>query len=286
MNGNTTILVVGNEKGGAGKTTFSVHLIVSLLKLGFSVGSIDLDGRQQSLSRYLSNRRKNIFEQKLLNPVHTVVRKSPFNVLEEAEEDEDMRFTEALSFVSKGNDFVVVDTPGSDTFLSRLAHSYADTVITPINDSFVDLDVLAHVKKDSLEIDRPGIYSEMVWEQKVRRAKRDGGEIDWVVLRNRLSSLDAKNKRNMANVLDALSKRLGCRVAAGFSERVVFRELFLNGLTLLDIVDRKQSSRLSISHIAARQELQELLANLRIPKLQARLQEKRVPSEVKAAIVA
>ena len=132
-------------------------------------------------------------------------------------------------------DFVIVDTPGSDTYLSRLAHTWADTLLTPLNDSFIDLDLLARVDPDTLKIVRPSIYAEAVWKQRQLRAVQGGRPVDWVVMRNRLSSLAARNKRDMGTVIEALARRIGFRIAAGLSERVIYKELFLNGLTLLDL---------------------------------------------------
>jgi chromosome partitioning protein len=272
------IIVLGNEKGGSGKTTTCMHLIVSLLRLGFTVGSIDIDSRQRSLSRYLENRRQTMLKEgvSLPQPQHIVIQRSPFNIVQEAEEDERERFTKALSRVVAANDFVVVDSPGSDTFLARVAHAYADTVITPINDSFVDLDVLATVDGQTMKIIKPSIYSEMVWEQKLQRAKRDGGSIEWIVMRNRLSNIDAKNKRFMTQVTTDLSRRIGFRVAPGFSERVIFREMFLQGLTVLDIMEAGGATSLSLSHVAARQEVRDLLKTLQIPRIDDRITKARI----------
>lgn len=266
------VIVLGNEKGGSGKTTTGMHIIVALLRLGFNVGSLDIDSRQRSLSRYLENRRQTTLKEgvSLPSPQHAVVQKSPFNILQEAEADERERFTEALSAMREKNDFIVIDSPGSDTHLSRLAHAYADTVITPINDSFVDLDVLANVDGQTMKIVKPSIYSEMMWEQKLHRAKRDGGSIEWIVMRNRLSNIDAKNKRFMTQVTGDLSRRIGFRVAPGFSERVIFREMFLQGLTVLDIMEASKGG-LSMSHIAARQEVRDLLKTLKLPLLDEKL---------------
>lgn len=267
------IIVLGNEKGGSGKTTTCMHLIVSLLRFGFTVGSIDIDSRQRSLSRYLENRRQTMLKEgvTLPQPQHIVIQRSPFNIVQEAEEDERERFTKALTRLSATNDFVVIDSPGSDTFLARVAHAYADTVITPINDSFVDLDVLATVDGQTMKIIKPSIYSEMVWEQKLQRAKRDGGSIEWIVMRNRLSNIDAKNKRFMTQVTTDLSRRIGFRVAPGFSERVIFREMFLQGLTVLDIMEAGGSASLSMSHVAARQEVRDLLKTLQIQLINERI---------------
>ncbi len=266
------VIVLGNEKGGCGKTTTAMHLIVSLLRLGFQVGSIDIDSRQRSLSRYLENRRQTMLKEgvNLPQPQHIVIQRSPFNIVQEAEADEYERYTKALARVVAANDFIVIDSPGSDTYLSRTAHAHADTIITPINDSFVDLDVLATVDGQTMKIVKPSIYSEMIWEQKLQRAKRDGGSIEWIVMRNRLSNIDAKNKRFMTQVSTELSRRIGFRMAPGFSERVIFREMFLQGLTVLDIMD-VGGGGISMSHIAARQEVRDLLKTLRIPTLDERI---------------
>ncbi len=275
------VIVLGNEKGGSGKTTTCMHLIVALLRLGFSVGTIDIDSRQRSLSRYLENRRQTILKENvsLPQPQHVVVQRSPFNIVKEAEEDERERFTKALTRLMEANDFVVVDSPGSDTYLSRVAHAHADTVITPINDSFVDLDVLANVDGQTMKIIKPSIYSEMVWEQKLMRARRDGGSIEWIVMRNRLSNIDAKNKRFMTQATTELARRIGFRVAPGFSERVIFREMFLQGLTVLDIMEMNGGSGLSLSHVAARQEVRDLLKTLRIPLIDEHINKQRADEE-------
>jgi len=269
------IIVVGNEKGGSGKTTTSMHLIASLLDLGFKVGSIDLDARQRSLSRYLENRRQYLFKHgtQLLLPHHVVVTRSPFTFQHEAELDEEKRFKEAMEHLND-NDYIVIDCPGADFYLARLAHMYADTVITPINDSFIDLDVIAHVNSETMEMVRPSIYSEMLWEQKLERAKKGGKAVDWIVMRNRLSNLDAKNKRRMADVTQRLARRVGYRPISGFSERVIFRELFLKGLTVIDLLNNQTDVNVQMSHIAAREEVRKLLKELKIERISKTLDEK------------
>lgn len=271
------IIVIGNEKGGSGKTTTSMHLIVGLLRLGFKVGSMDIDARQRSLSRYIENRKATMAAESatLPLPAHVVISRSPFLSVIEAEADERDRFTRALARLLANCDFVVVDSPGSDTYLARLAHSYADTVITPVNDSFVDLDVLASVDGITMKVQKPSIYSEMLWEQKLHRAKRDGGTIDWLVMRNRLSNIDARNKRLVTRTMEDLARRLGFRQAPGFSERVIFREMFLLGLTVLDVVETNKAGALSMSHLAARQEVRDLLKALQIPIVDERITQVR-----------
>jgi len=279
------IIVIGNEKGGCGKTTTCMHLIVALMRLGLSVGTIDIDSRQRSLSRYLENRRQTILKEniQLPQPQHVVVQRSQLSVVKEAEADDRERFTKTLERLAAANDFVVVDSPGSDTYLSRVAHAYADTIITPINDSFVDLDVLANVDGQTMKIIKPSIYSEMVWEQKLARAKRNGGSIEWIVMRNRLSNIDAKNKRFMTQATEELARRIGFRVAPGFSERVIFREMFLQGLTVLDIMEMNGGAGISLSHVAARQEVRDLLKALRLPLIDERNEKQAADESEKKA---
>ncbi len=261
QNKNPHIFVVGNEKGGAGKTTCSMHLIIGLLDRGYDIASIDVDSRQHSLTSYINNR--NTYNQK--NPGNKVMMPMHFHIMQSAKQDiereqeEQSSFEQALNQAKSHADYIVIDTPGSYTHLSKIAHSYADTIITPINDSFLDLDVMAKIDGETLDISKPSIYSQMIWEQKMERATRDKGSIDWVVLRNRLANLDAHNKRNVSEALEKLAKRISFRIAPGFSERVIFRELFPQGLTLLDLKVANHNKSFSISHVAARQELRSFL---------------------------
>jgi chromosome partitioning protein len=266
--GRAHVLVIGNEKGGSGKSTTALHVAVSLMSDGSRVATLDLDARQGTLGRYLENRaayaaRKGL---DLPMPIHAAV---PLSILSDraaAEADEKARFEAALEPALAAADFVIVDTPGSDTHLSRTAHVWADTLLTPLNDSFIDLDLLARIDPDTLKIVRPSIYAEAVWRQRQLRAIQGGRPVDWVVMRNRLSSLAARNKRDMGTVIDALAKRIGFRVAAGLSERVIYKELFLSGLTLLDLKRGGGGPSLTLSHVAARQEVRDLVAALNLPR--------------------
>jgi chromosome partitioning protein len=265
------VIIVGNEKGGSGKTTTAMHLIVSLQKLGFKVGTVDLDSRRQSLTRYINNRKD--YSQKhdlgIEVPEHYALTKSEKSLREDAEKEDEASFLATLSKL-ESCDFIAIDTPGSDAYLSRLAHSYADTVITPINDSFVDLDLIGNVNAETLDSIKPGIYSAMLWEQKMKKVARTKKEINWVVVRNRLSSLDAKNKRNMEKSLAKLAKRFGFKIAPGFGDRVIFKELFLLGLTLHDAAN-SDKIRMSSSVIAARQELREFINALGIKEVSEKM---------------
>ena len=260
--GRAHVLVIGNEKGGSGKSTTALHIAVALMSDGARVATLDLDARQGTLSRYVENRaayarRKGV---QLSLPVHAAVPASA------DEADEKARFEAVLEPILASTDFAIVDTPGSDTHLSRLAHTHADTLLTPLNDSFIDLDLLARVDPDTLKILRPSIYAEAVWKQRQLRAVQGGRPVDWVVMRNRLSSLAARNKRDMASVIEALGRRIGFRVAADLSERVIYKELFLNGLTLLDLKRGSGGPSLTLSHVAARQEVRDLVAALNLPR--------------------
>lgn len=263
------VIVLGNEKGGSGKTTTAMHVIAHLLHAGYRVGSIDLDGRQRSLTRYVENRRvwADAANVNLVMPEHVVIMRSALETVAEANAAEGAELSETVARLSACNDFLVIDCPGSDNNLSRLGHALADTLITPMNDSFVDFDLLGRVDPQTYRVKGPSVYSEMVWECRKRRAVSDGGEIDWIVIRNRLSHVDAKNKRRVEAVLDALAQRIGFRCGPGFGERVIFREMFPSGLTLLDLREEGVDAQMSMSHVAARAEVRALTEALDLPDL-------------------
>ena len=267
MSDQAHIIVVGNEKGGSGKSTVTMHVTVALLRAGFSVGTLDLDNRQWTLTRYLANRSATAKRGRsnLPLPAHFYLPRStqPDRAAAEAEEMQGLeRVMESFLPV---HDFMVIDCPGTDSFLGRLAHSHADTLLTPLNDSFIDLDLFAFVDGATLEIKRPSIYSEMVWEARKEKAARGGKPIDWVVTRNRLTAIHSRNKEDMADVMTRLANRIGFRVAPGLSERVIYRELFLKGLTLLDLFEGPTSIQPRMSHVAARQEIRALMNALGLP---------------------
>lgn len=247
-----TVIVFGNEKGGTGKSTLAIHVAVALARQGLHVAAVDADTNQGSLTRYLENRQtfaQTHVKAPLVSP--QLVNASGWENLN-AEGVQ-------TQLVGLSSDVIVVDTPGAYTPLSETLHSFADLLITPLNDSLIDLAVLADVDPDDGRVRRPSHYAERVWKARLARAKRDGGSISWVVLRNRLSALDAHNKRLMAEILEKLTGRVGCTVGPGFGERVIFRELFLQGLTLSDFEDRAAGLSWTVSHVAARQELRDLL---------------------------
>ncbi|MEX0644800.1 MAG: division plane positioning ATPase MipZ [Parvularculaceae bacterium] len=269
----THVIVLGNEKGGSGKSTVAMHVVVALLKSGFRVAAIDLDMRQRSLRRYLENRRKfSEYKNKdLAFPEMPEIKASVLDSRETARKEETDSFTGALQSLG-GCDYVVIDCPGADTHLSRLAHAHADTIVTPLNDSFVDFDMLARLDPVTGRVLGPSLYSELVWSaRKMRAVSGVHRGIDWVVMRNRLLANQARNKAEMGRRLEDLSGRIGFRLARGFGDRVIYRELFPLGLTLLDLGGADAPVRLStMSHISARLEVRSLIATLKLPHRDAR----------------
>src|ERR1700685_2213939 len=141
------VIVLGNEKGGSGKSTTAMHVAVALLQAGQRVATIDLDSRQKSFTHYVENRRDWAARAgvKLEHPRHYCVARGFGVRLAEVEAQEFGACAAAVGAVENSHDFVVIDTPGTDSYLMRLAHSMADTLITPLNDSFVDFDVLGRL---------------------------------------------------------------------------------------------------------------------------------------------
>ena len=265
---NAHVVVCGNEKGGSGKSTLSMHVIVALLRSGFKVASVDLDSRQKTLTRYIENRQRWTREtgNTLGLPQHYTVERAQGDRVSEIEGHEYQRFADHIAQVEHSHDFIVIDTPGADTFLQRLAHLMADTLITPINDSFVDFDVLARVDPVSYEISEISQYASAVRDARRERRLVDNKILDWVVVRNRLSSIASRNEAKVETCLRSLAMKLGFRTADGISERVVFREFFPIGLTALDDFDEHVlGTKPTLSHLAARQEIRQLITTLRLP---------------------
>ncbi len=260
------IIVVGNEKGGAGKSTVSMHVATALSRMGHKVGLLDLDLRQKTVARYIRNRLQFMADEGLSLPTPSYLELPEIDqsTLAPGENLLDHRLGMAVSGLEPTCDFILIDCPGSHTRLSQVAHSLADTLISPLNDSFVDFDLLAHIGTDGETITGPSVYAEMVWNARQLRAQAGLSPIDWVVVRNRMGAQNMVNKQKMEAALAKLAKRIGFRIAPGFNERVIFRELFPRGLTLLDLRDIGVQ-QLNISNVAARQELRDLIKALDLP---------------------
>src|SRR5450755_1410538 len=262
------VVVLGNEKGGSGKSTTALHIAVALLKAGQRVATVDLDSRQKSFTHYIENRRAwgERARVTLDLPTHYCVERAESNSLEANEAEEFANFSKAVSALEHSHDVVVIDTPGNDTYLMRLAHSMADTLVTPLNDSFLDFDVLATLDPANFSVTGESHYAEMVREARRQRRLVDGKLTDWIVVRNRLATLGSRNKRLVGEGINELSKRMGFRSVEGFAERVVYREFFPRGLTALDDLDEATlGTRPNMGHVTAREEVTSLLRQLKLP---------------------
>ena len=264
----THVIVLGNEKGGSGKSTTAFHLAIYLLYQGFRVASIDVDSRQQTFTNYVKNRR-NWAQARDLQIPHTTHYHLPLTRSDSIKENQKLEFDlfrQAVIEVEGKADFLIVDTPGFDTHLTRLAHSLADTLITPLNDSVIDLDVMAHVDPVTGEPREMSHYARLVQRARTERLSIDGQTIDWVLVRNRISMLSSRNMRLVQSGLEKIAVRLGCRVAEGIAERVIFRSLFPTGMTVFDSLDDELLGGLpSMSHLSARQEYRMLADALQLP---------------------
>jgi chromosome partitioning protein len=261
------VIVVGNEKGGAGKSTLAIHLVAGLMQAGRSVAVMDLDLRQRSLAAFLSHRRAWLAANNATAPMP--IEPDAFSdgaKLTRAPEDEQLARFEAAFAAAQAADYLVIDTPGGDTALSRAAHGRADQVVTPMNDSFVDFGLLGEVDPVTLNLKRPSIYAETIWNARKAKAVDNPqaglGQIDWLVVMNRLAVFDARNRRRVDERLDILAKRVGFRVGPGLRDRVIYRELYPFGLTVADLSEQIRPVEISLSHVAARQELRSLMQAL------------------------
>jgi len=262
------MIVVGNEKGGSGKSTVAMHIAMALIKSGQSVATIDLDSRQRSFTHYIENRRAwaEHVSRDLQIPDHLCLGENDYP--KDAAGCES--FADAVDALAQSHAFIVIDTPGHDSDLSRLAHSLADTLITPLNDSFVDFDVLGTVDPETFGLTGTSHYSQMVEEARRQRQRLDDVTPDWIVLRNRLSMLGSRNKRFIGEALHELSQRLNFRCIEGLAERVIFREFYPRGLTAVDDLDEiTLGTRPTMSHVTARLEMETLISTMRLGDLVA-----------------
>jgi chromosome partitioning protein len=256
------VIVIGNEKGGAGKSTLAIHIVTGLLHAGKKVAIIDLDLRQRSMERFFSNRAAWTAANGHDLPLPIVPDMGDGKALAKADEAEQLaKFEAAYAEAQAVADVILIDTPGGDTALSRAAHGRADQIVTPMNDSFVDFDLLGEVDPVTLELKKPSIYSESVWEARKHRAITEGRQvtIDWIVVTNRLAVAEARNRRRLEERMKKLAKRVGFRVGPGLRDRVIYRELFPFGLTVADLSNDIRPVSVSLAHVAARQEMRNLM---------------------------
>ncbi|WP_312812794.1 division plane positioning ATPase MipZ [Brevundimonas sp. BH3] len=259
------VIVIGNEKGGAGKSTLAIHIATGLLHAGKKVAILDLDLRQRSMERFFANRAVWVAANGHDLPLPFVPDMGDGKALARATPEEQLaRFEAAYAVAQTVSDVILIDTPGGDTTLSRAAHARADQIVTPMNDSFVDFDLLGQVDPVTLELQKPSIYSESVWEARKERAIKEGrhATIDWLVVTNRLQGTHARNRDRLEERMGKLAKRVGFRVGPGLRERVIYRELFPFGLTVADLSNEVRPVSVTMSHVSARQELRGLMADM------------------------
>ena len=290
------VIVIGNQKGGSGKSTFAMHIIVALLKAGKRVASFDLDINQQTLTRYISNRRESDHERErsLELPDHYPISAAVvangarghgidlrrfiarFTKTTRAHKEGDFTNGSGFNHSADLSQFVlrlkeigrehnhdfIIDTPAGVQHLSLIAHGMADTLITPINDSFFDLDVLVAMERSDLE-PQPSGYAKMVSRTLDARCQVSGRATDWIVVRNRVESIESSNQRQVNRVLNVIQRTLGFRIARGLLERPVYREFFTAGLTVFDSVEELHSARASNqANLLARLEVRNLLREI------------------------
>lgn len=253
MSNNTHVIVLGNEKGGTGKSTLAMHLAIRLMQENFKIAVIDLDGRQGSLTKYIENRKRFCSNNNVSLPIPSLYVFEPQK--DEANKSEIKNLINDL----KGRfDALILDTAGSRNYLFELAHEYPHTLITPISDSLIDLAAIADINPQTGEILRAGHYAEFVWDVKKKLAAQNLPCLNWVVCGNKISSFNSNNKKTVFAKLENISKLYGFRFSAGLKDRVIYKELFLDGLTVLDMNTPELHKRMTVSHLSAKMELNSL----------------------------
>ena len=244
------IITVANEKGGVGKSTVAFHLAVALADTGHKVLAIDLDRRQQSLTRAFTNRGGTAKRLKVRLPL-------PRHLL--LQNQSGAGLCQELARTAWDCDFVVIDAAGHDSPIARRAIALADLLVSPVNSCFVDLDLLGRFHPVSNKRQGPGCFAMMVGELRAVRTEMGMPALDWLVLQNRKRREVSKNQDRVDRALRQLSQRLEFRLGNGLFERVAYRELFLLGLTHLDL---RRIPELARTKVAAATEVMALLDDL------------------------
>lgn len=251
------IIVISNEKGGTGKSTISMHLAIKLIQEGFNIATIDMDGRQGTLSQYLEHRRTFCKKNNIDLPCPQHYRFSPCSDYAVIPAETKI-IRQQLDGLSTQYDALIIDTPGHKNYLFDIAHEYADTLITPISDSLIDLNAISEIDFITGREGKPGHYASYIWDVKKHLAAQGKPYLNWIVVGNKVNPLKSRNKNIVFEYLHRLAKLYGFRVNEGFKDRVIYKELFLEGLTVLDMQHEKLKRKMSVSHIAAKQEIRRL----------------------------
>lgn len=220
------IIVVSSMKGGTGKSTLAFHLAVEAYLNNIDIVTYDMDFPQFSFSAYLKNRKNN----PSLKSWDQHFQISDFSSIPDFPSDK----------------LVIIDTPGKyDPFLMPI-HKKADLIITPINDSFIDINTIMKIEHERWA--SFGHYYEFVYN-----SQNYNENLKWIVVRNRSSSIASNHSKEIRSKLEDLSKRINFTLINGPKERNIYRELFNKGATVLDL-----KSKLSISHMAAKFEIKSM----------------------------
>jgi chromosome partitioning protein len=247
------IIVFANEKGGVGKSTTAFHVCIALCNAGERVAALDVDLRQLTLDRALNARMETARE-------YAVDLPGPRQILLTQSTEAELEAKIRMAQIDCS--FIIIDVGGHDSPIARRAISMANTIVTPVNDSFIDLDMLGRIDPRTGELKTLGAFARLVEHLKEPGLARREKALDWVVMQNRSRSQSTKNERKVMDALNAIAPVAGFRLIPGLHERVVYRELFPIGLTLFDLA---LIPKLGRPQPAAHAEIAEMLAALELP---------------------
>ena len=258
------IIVFSNLKGGTGKSTTALSVIVGLLRRGKSVASLDLDMDQEALARYLFNRTRFAKLTKLrigMPNHHRFTEIDPGGNGAELSTRLDILSGLIDNLVAE-NDYLVIDCPSLDNPLTRAVTARADVLTSPVNESFLDIDVIGEVRGSPPTVTRVGPFAEMIGAEMQRRRDEGIDPLEWIVVRNRRNPTATRHTAAIGTVLGELSRNLSFRVTDGFVDRLIFRELFLVGLSILDLRKDDPLIASNSSHRSAYEEASNLLQSV------------------------
>jgi len=243
------VITIGNNKPGAGKTTLAVHVILSLVSYGYRVCAIDIDPDQRSLSHYLENRKRYMNQRGITLPMPTAHATVNQRSLSTAISNDTHchHFQDYIHRICQEYDFLVMDTQAFNSFLSRFAHSLANIIITPVNYSLSDIE---------------GEYWSLIERRNDTQNQIHSTPLRWFILRNRYLLVDTPGIRHIYKQFSRLAFSHELIWKDGLQERPLYHELFLRGLSLLDVGEENHGIEVTLPYIAARQELRQFLRTL------------------------
>lgn len=250
---NGHIIVFANEKGGVGKSTLAFHCAVALCDAGKAVTVVDLDQRQRTLAKAFASREGTARSLNIILP-------SPKHIL--LRNHSSAQLCQEIARVGSDGSYIVIDLASHDSAMARRAIAYADTLVTPINSSFVDIDLLGRFDPVTMHLKEPGHFASLVMELREERARLGLPMTDWIVAKNRIRQSEKRQQVRIDKALQQLAPSLGFRIGDGFAERVAYRELLPFGLTHLDL---KHIPHLARVQQPTGDEIVRLIADLDLP---------------------